>query len=330
MAIVNMPSLQSGQTDAQRIAALEDYTFALKRQLEWIMLNLDSKNIKEIDANITKLKNVEAETIVTETILTETLYAERGYIAELTVDQLETGNKVANYKNSDTSDINYLKIYEQYIQFITASVTSPVGTEQATDRHGQLLYWRTSAEEATTTNVTSFPVMIYTYNEFVKQQIAFFFDGVEQVPKIQLGTGSDPSGVTDNGKGFIWKDTNGLTLQYITTDGTERQIEITNDGIVLSNGSDTVTIGDDEFAIKGNTSTKLFVQADEPTDGQTNDIWIDTDDTTIRGSQLQLDEETTEPVSEINKAFMWVDNNQNIFVKFSDGTVKQVDLTTIP
>lgn len=233
MAIPNMPSLQQGQTLEQRIAALEDYTFALKRQLEYIMLNLDSKNIKEIDANITKLKNVEAETIVTETILTETLYAERGYIAELTVDQLITGNKVANYKNSDTSDINYLKVYEQYIQFITASVTDPIGTEQATDRHGNLLYWRTSAEEATTTNVTPYPVMVYTYTEYVKQQISFFYDNVsgEYVPKIQLGTGS---GVGDNGKAFIWKDTDGLTLQYIKSNGEELTFELSETGALLN------------------------------------------------------------------------------------------------
>ena len=75
----------------------------------------------KLDADITHIKNLVAETIVTQSLIALSLYAEKGYIAELTVDQLDTSQKVKNYKPMKMM-LNYIKIYEQHIEFRTAKV----------------------------------------------------------------------------------------------------------------------------------------------------------------------------------------------------------------
>jgi hypothetical protein len=57
-------------------------------------------------------------------VITPNLYAEKATIAELTVDSLDTSVKVQNYLKNDESDVNYIKIRGQVIQFIMASVLS--------------------------------------------------------------------------------------------------------------------------------------------------------------------------------------------------------------
>lgn len=105
----------------EEVIRLRDALSRTTRMYEDLLYNLDSDNIREIDANITRIKNLEAETVITNTIVTQSLYGERGTIAELTVDRLETSDKVRNYLNGDTSDVNYIRIYDQNIHFITAS-----------------------------------------------------------------------------------------------------------------------------------------------------------------------------------------------------------------
>ena len=95
----------------------------------------------------------EFDLTISNTFITQTLAAETAYIAQLTVDQLETSTKVQNYLNEDTADVNYIKIFEQYIQFITAS-TDGSETEQVKDRHNNDLYWIDDTFKGTTTNVT--------------------------------------------------------------------------------------------------------------------------------------------------------------------------------
>jgi hypothetical protein len=55
-------------------------------------------------------------------LITPNLYADNGNIAELTVSQLDTSVKIHKYLNSDTSDVNYIKIVGQTIQFIQAYI----------------------------------------------------------------------------------------------------------------------------------------------------------------------------------------------------------------
>lgn len=105
-------------------------------------------------------------------IFTDSLYAETGDVSELTVDRLSTSRRIRKYILGDTSDDNYIKIQDQYIQLITGTLkrnvelltegSLPILTEtdiillteaegsggelappvQATNRYGQPLYWQ--------------------------------------------------------------------------------------------------------------------------------------------------------------------------------------------
>jgi len=143
-------------------------------------------------------------------VITPNLYAEKATIAELTVDQLDTSTKVQNYLNGSTADVNYIKISEQYIDFIVAS-TDGVQDEQATDRNGMDLYWTDETCTATTTEDTGLPVMVYVYDEYVKRQIHFYNDGTNEVPRDVWGYGS---GSGDNDKFFIYKPANKAVMEY--------------------------------------------------------------------------------------------------------------------
>lgn len=56
-------------------------------------------------------------------IITPNLYAEKATISELTVDELDTSDKIRNYLVGSTADVNYIRIYDQTIKFITAAVS---------------------------------------------------------------------------------------------------------------------------------------------------------------------------------------------------------------
>lgn len=105
-------------------------------------------------------------------IFTDSLYAETGDVSELTVDRLSTSRRIRKYILGDTSDDNYIKIQDQYIQLITGTLkrnvelltegSLPILTEtdiillteaegsggelappvQAANRYGQPLYWQ--------------------------------------------------------------------------------------------------------------------------------------------------------------------------------------------
>ncbi len=174
----------------------------------------------------------EIDFVVSNVIITNILAAETGYIAQLTVDSVETSTKVQNYLAEDTSDVNYIKIFEQYIQFITAS-TDGSDDGQAKDRNGDLLYWKDEDKDAVVLDETDYPVMIYVYNEQIKAEFGFEnTDGV-YVPKITLGLGD---GVTSNSaKAEIYKGQTGLEINYYRSNtGELRQIKLADDGIFIT------------------------------------------------------------------------------------------------
>ncbi len=180
---------------------------------------------------ITALK-AQFDITISNTVITQTLAAETGTIAQLTVDQVETSTKVQNYLAGNKGDVNYIKIFEQYIQFITAS-TDGATTEQAKDRRGSNLYWTDDTHTGTTTDVTAYPVMIYVYTELVKAEFAFESDGTNYVPQIVLGTGDGVVG--NSAKAIIKKGTTGLELNYFRSNtGELRQIRLADDGVYIN------------------------------------------------------------------------------------------------
>ncbi|MFI3115566.1 MAG: prophage endopeptidase tail family protein [Clostridia bacterium] len=86
-------------------------------------------------------------------VITPNLYAEKGTISELTVDQLDTSTKIQNYLNEIKSDVNYIKIIGQTIQFITAIVSAHYQSIYQSDG-----FWDMVSNEHRTTYYTSINV----------------------------------------------------------------------------------------------------------------------------------------------------------------------------
>lgn len=205
-------------------------------------------------------------------LITPNLYAGKATIAELTVDELDTSDKIRNFLESNTADVNYQRIYDQFHKYITAH-TDGSSYSQATDRYGAPLYWIDNKHEAATTEETDFPVYVYDYTEMTKLEIAFEGEGVK-VPKITLGTGTgaeDP----DWGKVFVYKQADGFYIDYINgSNGTKYTFKITDDGIDFS-GFPSITY-EENVVING--LVQIWVQDDPPLAAKVKDIWVDTDD----------------------------------------------------
>lgn len=169
-------------------------------------------------------------------LVTPNFYAGKATISELTVDQVDTSDKVQKYLSSDGTDDNFQRLYDQFHEWVTAQTDGLEANKvQATNRDGDLLYWVDATHTAATTTDTGLPVYTYAYTETNKLRIGFRLDpGVSgyYYPMMEIGAGT---GVGDNGKGFIYKGLSGLYLDYYSaTDGSLRRIILGDDGIVLT------------------------------------------------------------------------------------------------
>lgn len=204
-------------------------------------------------------------------IFTDAMYAELGTISEVTVDRLSTSKRIRAYILGDTSDDNYIRIEEQYMQFVTGSVSATAvlsaedGTQlyteddmafmleggapvaiQAENRYGEKLYWQKEPVSHTadgypldaagmqiyvTTTVTDWPVYTYLYTELVKLQVTFTLDNGVYAPRIILGAG-DPAG---NSIGTVYKGPRGLVINYKKSiTGDLVSLELRDDGAYLA------------------------------------------------------------------------------------------------
>ena len=159
----------------------------------------------------------------------DALYAAFGEIADLSVNRLSTSRRVVKYLAGDTSDDNFIRVEGQSLEFVAGIAKST--TEQAKNPNGELIYWEADPSGAsigsdgypyangerifTTTKQTSWPVMVYQYEEQVKRAISFQSDGKYYYPVDIFGAGDN------NGKqrGYLVKRQNSLELTYETSMG---------------------------------------------------------------------------------------------------------------
>ncbi len=159
----------------------------------------------------------------------DALYSALGEIADLSVNRLSTSRRVVKYLAGDTTDDNFIRIAEQSLEFVAGIAKST--TEQAKNPNGELIYWEADPSGAsigsdgypyangerifTTTKQTSWPVIVYQYEEQVKRAISFESDGKYYYPVDVFGAGDN------NGKqrGYLVKRQNSLELTYETSMG---------------------------------------------------------------------------------------------------------------
>lgn len=159
----------------------------------------------------------------------DALYSALGEIADLSVNRLSTSRRVVKYLAKDTTDDNFIRVEGQSLEFVAGIAKST--TEQAKNPNGELIYWEADPAGAsigsdgypyangerifTTTKQTSWPVMVYQYEEQVKRAISFQSDGQYYYPVDVFGAGDT------NGKqrGYLVKRQNSLELTYETSMG---------------------------------------------------------------------------------------------------------------
>lgn len=170
----------------------------------------------------------------------DALYSAFGEIADLSVNRLSTSRRVVKYLVSDTSDDNFIRVEGQSLEFVAGIAKST--TEQAKNPNGELIYWEADPAGAsigsdgypyangerifTTTKQTSWPVMVYQYEEQVKRAISFESDGQYYYPVDVFGAGDT------NGKqrGYLVKRQNSLELTYETSLGKLLGLAARDDG----------------------------------------------------------------------------------------------------
>lgn len=170
----------------------------------------------------------------------DALYAAFGEIADLSVNRLSTSRRVVKYLAGDTSDDNFIRVAEQSLEFVAGIAKST--TEQAKNPNGELIYWEADPAGAsigsdgypyangerifTTTKQTTWPVMVYQYEEQVKRAISFQSDGQYYYPVDVFGAGDT------NGKqrGYLVKRQNSLELTYETSTGKQLGLAARDDG----------------------------------------------------------------------------------------------------
>jgi hypothetical protein len=243
-----LPYPEAGKTDKETLQNLFDAYFKLRKELEYILHNLDDSNILEIDAaKIRNLKadeayintliaeyieanEIQSDVVISNTVITQNLYAARGSIAELTVDRLETSEKVRRYREGDTRRLDYIRIEGKSIDFIEAVVKAgtPSPTVQLRDRSLNPVYWTDESMISTSLEANAYPVMIYDYDEVSKLKLFYELDETTgyYVPKMVWGVGAGVDGHPEYGKGYIFKDETGMIFKYIDDLGKTSSVRI--------------------------------------------------------------------------------------------------------
>lgn len=170
----------------------------------------------------------------------DALYSALGEIADLSVNRLSTSRRVVKYLAGDTTDDNFIRVEGQSLEFVAGIAKST--TEQAKNPNGELIYWEADPAGAsigsdgypyangerifTTTKQTSWPVMVYQYEEQVKRAISFETDGQYYYPVDVFGAGDN------NGKqrGYLVKRQNSLELTYETSMGKQLGLAALDEG----------------------------------------------------------------------------------------------------
>ena len=161
----------------------------------------------ELSANIINALSV---------LISPNLYARKATIIELTVDQLDTSDKVQKYLSNDDSDDNFQRIFDQYHEFITAQTDGlETNKAQALNRNAEPLYWTDGTYTSAGTDVTAWPVYTFAYEEFSKMKIGFDEEpsSGHYVPMIEMGAGSSEESET-MGKAYIYKGADGLYIDH--------------------------------------------------------------------------------------------------------------------
>ncbi len=238
--------MQAGQI-SQRVESLEETSQGLDSRAAQIETTVDGIKLEvtqgagadgQVSAKITLTVGpnsysgyirTEGNLDVSGQLSADALYAALGDIADLTVDRLSTSRRIVKYLAGDTTDDNFVRIHEQYIEFVTGSTDG--SEEQAVNPSGLPIYWEDDPAGAelgedgypyrdgqrifTTTARSDWPVKVYVYTQQVKRSIGFENIDGTYTPVDTFGAGN-PQG---RHKSRLVKRKDGLELLHLSDKG---------------------------------------------------------------------------------------------------------------
>ena len=199
------------------------------------------------DGEVYGFIKMEGNVDVSGDISADALYAGYGEIANLAVDQLITSRRIVKYLSGDNSDDNFIRAYQQNVEWVTGSATG--GSAQATNPNGAPLFWPVDVSGLsrgsdgypvnaqnerifTTTTPTAYPVMVYSYTEAVKRSVSFENVNGVYSPIDRFGAGN----ADGNNQAWILKTADGFDIRYLTPDGKNIGVTMGADGKLRLDG----------------------------------------------------------------------------------------------
>lgn len=206
------------------------------------------------------VQDVIVEVVEQEVITANTAHILNAWIRDLNVEFLETNFDALDARKEypEGGIRNFIRVKEKQIEFVTQTL-SETETQNYMNKDGDQIYYTAIDEHPqaykyfTITSPTSiYPNLIEeeidgfkvkvrkVLTESVKAAFEFGLIGNTQYPLMRWGIGTDVSGTTNNGKGFIYKELDGLVLKYITSTGVIHQIKLGENGVEGIGSGETI------------------------------------------------------------------------------------------
>ena len=267
------------------------YTKSLTRENDTYQLGERKKDFTDIEQVITNeiqeitqeiVPNIIVEVFHKEVISANTAHLLNVWIRDLNVEYLETNFDALDVRKSAPKGNlrNFIRIREEDLEFVTQSL-STTETMDYKNKDGDQIYYTaindapdaykfftitsptTIYPDLTPEQVDGFKVKVRkVLTESVKATFNFgLTEGNTQYPLMKWGAGTDGTGTTDNGKGLLYKDLDGLVLKYVTSIGKIHQIKLGEQGIEGLPASEIVDIGG-LIELPGDALTKATFYSD--------------------------------------------------------------------
>ncbi len=246
------------------------YTRSLTKDDDTYELGERKKDFADIQEIVSQeVANVAPDMIVEviekEVISAKTAHILNAWVRDLNVEYLETNFDALDTRKTPPIDYkrNCIRIQDERIYYITQGLSTTEVQDYmnkdgcqiyytAIDEHPQAYNYFTLTDprsiypDLSDEQVEGFKVKIRKIeSESIKASFEFGETGEDVIyPMMVWGVGTDTSGTTDNGKGFIFKGLDGLVLRYVTSGGDKHEIKLGENGI---EGLPTMDLSDIEI-----------------------------------------------------------------------------------
>ena len=271
LSLCELVKLHNTLLDEELIYKVVGYNKSLTTSADTYQLGQRKKDFTDIEQLFNEkaqevvqevVQNVIVEVIEQEVISANTAHILNAWIRDLNIEFLETNFEALDVREPYPEEglRNFIRIKEEQMEFVTQSL-SETEVQEYHNKDGDQLYYTaiddhvqaykyftitspTSIyQDLTETQVNKFKVKVRkVLSENIKATFTFGLIGDTQYPLMRWGVGTDPCGSSDKGKGFIYKELDGLVLKYVTSTGTTHQIKLGENGIegIEAGGGETI------------------------------------------------------------------------------------------